>query len=329
MSGRSRGVRVALLVLGLSLPLALTFGADRIPKSAGRSSTRTQGTTSPRVAAAADEDEREHPLKPLRAARGAVPKEEPPPTVDDPEPVPTGFQPEQLVTPGGLGGTVNLALLMTVLSVVPSVMIMTTCFVRFAVVLGLLRQALGTPQLPPNQVLMGLAFFLTVAVMTPVWQRSYNEGILPYSNPAPGETQPSLPETWDRSVRPIRQFMSDQIERAGNIDTLWMLIDYQQESAAASGGSYAEPTDYDEVPLATLVSAYLLSELKAAFVIGFQIFLPFLVIDMVVSTVLMSMGMMMLPPPLVSFPFKLLLFVLIDGWSLTVGMLLSSVQPLS
>jgi flagellar biosynthetic protein FliP len=121
--------------------------------------------------------------------------------------------------------------------------------------------------------------------------------------------------------------MSEQIDRSGNSETVWMFLDYQRASEESLGRTYQDPKNYDEVPLATLVSSFMLSELKSAFVIGFQIYLPFLVIDMVVATVLMSMGMMMLPPTLVSFPFKLLLFVLIDGWTLTVGMMLDSVRP--
>jgi flagellar biosynthetic protein FliP len=139
---------------------------------------------------------------------------------------------------------------------------------------------------------------------------------------------PSLETTFARTVAPLRRFMFAQIENTNNGDTLWMLIDYEKpapDSIAAQ--SYRAPEKYDDVPLPTLMSAFMLSELKTAFLIGFQIYLPlFLIIDMVVSTVLMSMGMMMLPPTLVSFPFKLLLFVLIDGWALTVQMMLSSVQ---
>jgi flagellar biosynthetic protein FliP len=262
----------------------------------------------------------------------ALQREEPP--VDDSDvsagglsAFPNGFKPEQLVSPGGLSSTINLLVVLTVLSLAPSILIMTTCFIRFVIVMGLLRQALGTQQLPPNQVLVALCLFLTFLVMTPVWQQSYDEGIKPYTSPEPDQTPPTLAETFRRSVRPVRDFMFDQIERAGNNDTLWMLLDYQfPEARTGSDAARASLSHRDDVPLTILMSAYMLSELKAAFVIGFQIFLPFLVIDMVVSTVLMSMGMMMLPPTLVSFPFKLLLFVLIDGWARTVGMLLESVN---
>jgi flagellar biosynthetic protein FliP len=243
-----------------------------------------------------------------------------------------GFQPENLVSPGGLSSTLNLMIVLTVLSLAPSILIMTTCFIRFIIVTSLLRQALGTQQLPPNQVLVALCLFMTFMVMSPVWQRSYDEGIKLYTNPQPDQPQPTLAETFKNTAAPIRAFMYDQINNAKNTDTIWMFLDYQFPTELnKTGDSETDPdrvlpTTDAEIPLPTLISSFILSELKVAFIIGFQIFLPFMVIDMVVSTVLMSMGMMMLPPTLVSFPFKLLLFVLIDGWTLTVGMLLDSVR---
>ncbi len=240
---------------------------------------------------------------------------------------PGNFQPEQLVSPGGLSSTINLMVVLSVLSLAPSILIMTTCFIRFIIVTSLLRQALGTQQLPPNQVLITLCLFLTFMVMSPVWQQSYDEGIKPYTSPEPDQPPPTLTQTFDNTARPIRNFMQRQIEQAGNTDTVWMFLEYQYpEIHAGEEESRALPSKWDDVSLPTLLSAYMLSELKVAFVIGFQIFLPFLVIDMVVSTVLMSMGMMMLPPTLISFPFKLLLFVLIDGWARIVGMMLASVH---
>lgn len=238
-----------------------------------------------------------------------------------------GFQPENLVSPGGLSSTLNLMIVLTVLSLAPSILIMTTCFIRFIIVTSLLRQALGTQQLPPNQVLVALCLFMTFMVMSPVWQRSYDEGIRPYSNPEPDQPQPTLAETFKNTAAPIRAFMYDQIKKADNTDTIWMFLDYQfPANDSETDPDRFLPTTDTEIPLPTLISSFILSELKVAFIIGFQIFLPFMVIDMVVSTVLMSMGMMMLPPTLVSFPFKLLLFVLIDGWTLSVGMLLDSVR---
>ena len=240
---------------------------------------------------------------------------------------PGGFSPEQLVSPAGLSSTLNLMLLLTVLSLAPSILIMTTCFVRFIIVTGLLRQALGTQSLPPNQVLIALSLFLTFLVMTPVWKQSYEEGIRPYTEPRAGR-EVSLKDAFTKAIRPISQYMAGQIERTGNSDVVWMLLEYQRPEAGSPGAEeWQPPATYEELGPEVLLPAFLLSEMKTAFLIGFQIFLPFLVIDMVVSAVLMSMGMAMLPPTVVSLPFKLLLFVLIDGWGLTVGMMLESVRP--
>ena len=242
---------------------------------------------------------------------------------------PGGFEPEQLVSPRGLSSTLNLMLVMTILSLAPSILMMTTCFIRFIIVLGLLRQALGTQQLPPNQVLVSLSLFLTFMVMSPVWQEAYSQGIRPYTDPAPGAVRPSLEETFQQTALPLRRFMSDQIERAGDSETVWMFIEYQRPAEGTTAARECrEPQTYEEVPLSVLLPSFMLSELKTAFIIGFQLYLPFVIIDMVIAAVLISMGMMMLPPVLVSLPFKLLLFVLIDGWGLTMGMLLTSVRPL-
>ena len=241
---------------------------------------------------------------------------------------PLNLDVERMLSPGGLTSTLKILLLLTVLSLAPSILIMTTCFIRFVIVLGLLRQALGTQQLPPNQVIISLCLFLTFLVMAPVWREAYEEGIQPYTNPAPGQVQPDLQTALENTVRPLRRFMSDQIELAGNSDAVWMLLEFQRPHPdSPEGKNYKPPETYDEVSLSVLLPAYMLSELKTAFLIGFQVYLPFLVIDMVISSVLISMGMMMLPPVLISLPFKLLLFVLIDGWYLTVGMLLESVRP--
>lgn len=302
-------------------------------ESAPPQRSRAASNTGARVTPAAAEETLPHPLEGQKRRGGnALVREEQPP-VDAPAAMPEIFEPgglispEGLVSPGGLGGTLKLIVLMTVLSLAPSILIMTTCFVRFTIVLGLLRQALGTQQLPPNQILMALSLFLTFMVMAPVWQQSYDEGIRPYTSPEPGEPGPTLEETFQRAAAPIRRFMSAQIERSGNSDTVWMFLDYQRSAGGSLAADRHDPQSYDDVPLAVLVSSYMLSELKAAFLIGFQIYLPFLVIDLVVATLLAGMGMMTVPPTLVSIPFKLLLFVLIDGWMLTVGMMLASVQP--
>ena len=241
--------------------------------------------------------------------------------------VPNGLDPNALTSPAGIGTSLKMLALMTVLGLVPSILMMTTCFVRFSVVLGLLRQAIGTQHAPPNQVLTALSLFLTFLVMAPVWQRCYDEGIRPYTQPAPGEQPLDDATAFQRTAAPLRQFMSQQIDRAGNADAVWMLLDFQRPAENSPDASrWHEPQSYDDVPLTVLAPAYLLSELKVAFLIGFQIFLPFLVIDLVVASILTSLGLTMLPPSLISLPFKLLLFVLIDGWFLTVGMLLESVR---
>ncbi len=229
-----------------------------------------------------------------------------------PVPANLGGGPDAWTSPEGLSSTLQVMLLMTVLSLAPAVMLMTTCFVRIIVVLGLLRQALGTQQLPPGQVLTSIALFLSLLIMTPVWKQSYDEGIKPYT-----QKQITLNEAWERGVAPIRRFMSEQIERTGNRDDVWMFYRYMPAETT-------EPKTYEDVPLQVLLPAYLLSELKTAFLIGFQIYLPFLVLDIVIATITISMGMMMLPPVLISLPFKLLLFVLVDGWHLVVEMLLQS-----
>jgi len=223
---------------------------------------------------------------------------------------------QALTSPQRLSATLQILVLLTVLSLAPAILLMTTSFVRIVVVLGLLRQALGTQQLPPSQVLTTLALFMTVLVMGPTWTEVYDQGIRPYTR---GEI--ADPEAaFHAGALPLKRFLSRQIELAGNSDDVWLFYDYLPPHAK----SRTEPQTYDELPLSVLLPAFLLSELKVAFLIGFQIYLPFLILDLVVSTVTISMGMMMLPPVMISLPLKLLLFVLVDGWSLVAGMLLES-----
>lgn len=230
------------------------------------------------------------------------------------ESLPLLGSPETWTSPERLSSTIQVMILLTVLSLAPAALIMTTCFVRIIVVLGLLRQALGTQQLPPSQVITAMALFMTLLVMTPVWKEVYDEALAPY-----GERRLTLEEAWQRGVEPVRRFMSLQIERTGNNDDVWLFLEHMPDAPT--------PTSYEDVPLSALVPAFMLSELKTAFLIGFQIYLPFLILDMVISSVMISMGMLMLPPVLISLPFKLLLFVLVDGWRLIVGMLLESFAP--
>lgn len=231
--------------------------------------------------------------------------------------VPQGLSggPEQWTSPEGLSSALQVMLLLTVISLAPAILLMTTCFVRIVVVLGLLRQALGTQQLPPSQVITAMSLFMTLLVMTPVWKQVYDDAIQPYT-----QQQISLDEAWRRGQAPVRQFMSLQIDRCGNSDDVHLFMSYLP--------GHPEAESYDDVPLQALLPAFMLSELKTAFLIGFQIYLPFLILDMVISAVMVSMGMLMLPPVLISLPFKLLLFVLLDGWHLVVGMLLESFVPI-
>ena len=222
--------------------------------------------------------------------------------------------PKAWTSPEGLGSSLQVVLLLTVVSLAPAALLMTTCFVRIVVVLSLLRQALGIQNLPPAQVITALSLFLTLLVMTPVWRQSYDQAIVPYT-----KHELSADEAWKTGIAPVRRFMSMQIEHAQNTEDVWLFMNYLPKQPA--------PKSYDDVPLQALLPAFMLSELKTAFLIGFQIYLPFLILDMVVASVTVSMGMLMVPPALVSLPLKLLLFVLVDGWHLVVGMLLQSFQP--
>ena len=222
--------------------------------------------------------------------------------------------PEKWASPEGLSSTIQVMLLLTVLSLAPAILLMTTCFVRVVVVLSMIRQAIGTQTLPPNQVITSLALFVTLAVIAPVWKQVYDRAVVPYS-----QKQIGLEQAWTDGIQPVRQFMSMQIERTGNPDDVKLFLNY--------GTNQPAPKSYDEVPLTALLPAFMLSELKTAFLIGFQVYLPFLILDMVIASVMVSMGMLMLPPSLISLPFKIMLFVLVDGWHLIVGMLMQSFQP--
>jgi flagellar biosynthetic protein FliP len=220
---------------------------------------------------------------------------------------------------GGLSTSLNILVLLTVLSIAPSLLVLCTCFTRIVIVLGLMRQALGTQGLPPSQVMIGLALFITFVVMAPTFQRVYDDGIRPY---AEGEVT-DYNEVWARTRQPVRDFMFGQIEATGNWSGVYMILNYRGVDTSDPG-----VLTRSDVDMLTLVPAYVLSELKVAFLMGFRIYLPFLVIDMVIASTLISMGMLMLPPVLISLPFKLLLFVLVDGWQLVVGSLMNSVaQP--
>ena len=202
--------------------------------------------------------------------------------------------------------SMQVLILMTALSLLPAALLAMTSFTRIVVVLAILRQALGTAQTPSNQIILGLALFLSLFIMGPVLEQAYNTGLKPYM-----DEEIAFEEALANTQAPFREFMLDQTREADLI-------------MFAELGGYDGFTTDDEIPMKVLLPSFLTSELKTAFQIGFLIFIPFLVIDLVVASVLMSMGMMMLSPMLISLPFKLMLFVLIDGWSLIVGTLASS-----
>lgn len=222
---------------------------------------------------------------------------------------------------GGLSTALNILVVLTIVSLAPSIMLMTTCFVRILIVLGLLKQAMGTATIPPPQVITGLALFMTLLVMSPTLDRINSEAIVPYRA---GEIT-DYDELWTKARQPMRDFMFAQIDATGNWSSVYMVLERQ-------GVDVSDPARLTraDVSMVALVPAYMLSELKTAFLMGFRLYLPFLVIDMVISTMLISMSMMMLPPVLISLPFKLLLFVLVDGWTLIVGSLMAGfAQPLA
>ncbi|MBO6575793.1 MAG: flagellar type III secretion system pore protein FliP [Rhodothermales bacterium] len=214
----------------------------------------------------------------------------------------------QLGDPDGEGYAlpIQLLLLLTVLSLAPAIVILMTSFTRLVVVLGILRQAMGTAQSPPTQVLIGLALFLTMFIMAPVFSEIHRDALDPYMNGAISQQ-----EAFDRASVPIKRFMLSQTRQKD----LTLFMDMAGINSFQNGG---------ETPFYVLVPAYVISELRIAFQIGFMIFLPFLIVDLIVASVLMSMGMMMLPPVMISLPMKLLLFVLADGWYLIVQSVVSA-----
>jgi flagellar biosynthetic protein FliP len=216
------------------------------------------------------------------------------------------FGVEDANTPDQVSNALQVLFLLTILSVAPAILLMTTCFTRIVIVLGFVRQAMGTQNMPPTQVILGLALFLSFFVMSPTFNKINEEALQPYLN-----EQIDQPAALEKAITPMRDFMFSQVREA----ELTLLTEITMDS---------EPMDRDDVPTMTLIPAFMLSELKRAFQMGFMIYIPFLVIDMIVASILMSMGMMMLPPVIISMPFKLLLFVLVDGWSLVVGSLIKS-----
>lgn len=210
--------------------------------------------------------------------------------------------------PDSLVPTMKIVAMLTVLSIAPAILLMMTSFTRILIVLSFVRQALGTQTMPPNQVIVGLSLFLTLFTMSPVWEKVQSDAINPYL-----DKKINQEEAFDKFLSPIRKFMTKETRE----DDLSLFYNISNR---------VRPNDRSEVPMSLLMPAFMISELKTAFQIGFLIYIPFLIIDMVISSILMAMGMMMLPPTVVSLPFKIILFVLVDGWSLIVSSVVRSFQ---
>jgi len=224
-------------------------------------------------------------------------------------PVPTmNFELSAPSSPQQLVSSLNVLVLLTLLFLAPSMVLVMTTFTRFVIVFGFLRQALGTQQVPPTQLLVMLGMILTFFVMEPVGTKAYEEGIKPYI-----EEKIGYEEAFDKTALPFKNFM---IRNTREKDLALFLRIRKMDN----------PASVAEVPLSIVIPAFVISELKTAFEIGFLLFLPFLVIDMVVASILMSMGMMMLPPVMIALPFKILIFILIDGWNLLIGNLIASIK---
>lgn len=208
--------------------------------------------------------------------------------------------------PADVAMTIQIFLLLTIISLAPGLLMMTTSFTRIAVVLSFVRTAMGTQQAPSNQIILALSMFLTFFVMAPVWQQIDKEAYQPWK-----AQQISQEQAMDRAVKPVRKFMLSQVRE-------------KDLALFVSLSKLPRPKNADDIPTLTIIPAFMISELRTAFQIGFLIYVPFIVVDMVVASTLMSMGMMMLPPVMISLPFKILLFVLVDGWELVIGSLVKS-----
>jgi flagellar biosynthetic protein FliP len=208
--------------------------------------------------------------------------------------------------PEDIAVTLEIVALLTVLSLAPSIIIMMTAFTRIVIVLNFVKKALGTPEAPPNQMVMGLSLFLTFFVMAPTFNRINDEAIQPYM-----KKEIDYKQGMDKAIKPLREFM---LRQTGEKELALFVRATKQ----------ANPKTVDDLTMTVVIPAFILSEMKTAFIIGFLIYIPFLVIDMAVASILMSMGMMMLPPVMISMPFKLILFVMVDGWNLIVQQVLLS-----
>ncbi|MBW2367110.1 MAG: flagellar type III secretion system pore protein FliP [Deltaproteobacteria bacterium] len=216
------------------------------------------------------------------------------------------FGVDQTEEPGEVAVALQIIALLTVLSLAPAILILMTSFTRLVIVFHFLRQALGTMQSPPNQVVVGLALFMTFFIMAPVWQQVYDNSLRPYL-----DEEISISEAFEKAELPVKKFM---------------MVNTREKDLAlfVKASGQQRPQSREDVSLLSLIPAFVISELKTAFIIGFVLYVPFLIIDMVVASVLLSMGMMMLPPVMISMPFKLMLFVLVDGWHLLAGSMIKS-----
>ena len=209
-------------------------------------------------------------------------------------------------SPKDISVTLQILLLMTVLALAPSILIMTTSYLRIIIVFHFLKNALGTPQMPPGQLLAGIALFITFFVMAPTWKKVNDDALKPLM-----DGKISVDSAYNKGIGPIREFMFRNV-RDEDLELFIGLADLDK------------PNSREDLPTYVVIPAFALSELRAGFIIGFFLFIPFIMVDMIVSSILMSMGMMMLPPMLISLPFKILLFILVDGWNLIVGSLVRS-----
>ncbi len=208
--------------------------------------------------------------------------------------------------PDDVSMTLQILFLMTILSLAPALLILTTAFTRIIVVLHFLKQAMGTPQMPPPQILLGLAMFLTFFVMAPVWNKVNDDALQPYM-----KNKITVSAAYDKAIVPIKEFMFKQTRE----EDLALFVKLSKMD---------KPNNRNDIPIHVLIPSFAISELRMGFQMGFVLFVPFLIIDMVVASILMAMGMMMLPPAMVSLPFKILLFILVDGWHLVIGSIVSS-----
>ncbi len=297
MNSLARGWMPAIALVGITLATPIAAGDEA-------------GANRPAVVASDTSSD----LIPVVAADVPV-KDEPrdvAPSTGSPRPP---WTPASLLGERSLAAIVPSALLVGVMTLAPAVLLMTTCFVRMSVVLTLVRQGIGAPGVPSNQIVASLAIFLSAMVMWPVWTRAWNDGVAPYQA---GEIP--VAQALERGSLPIRRWMATQIEAAGNRDTVLLFLE------RVPGGP-RDVTTYDDVPPEALLPAFLVSELETAFTIGLRLLLPFLVLDILVATLVVSTGLVMLPPSLVSLPLKLLVFVTADGWTLVVRALLDGFVP--